>query len=108
MATLSSIASGARDRIRRDADEIRHSLKVIAAGRRGDAEPDESRRAAVLQARRGLSDADARSEAKKTGPESIWARPSISSAWRSSSAAGAPRDPCAGSHRTVRPSAPVS
>ena len=74
MATLSSIASCARENIRGDAEEIRHSLKVIAAGRRGDAEPDPSRRAAVLQARRGLSDAEARNEAKKTGPESIWGK----------------------------------
>ncbi len=74
MATFSSIASGARGRIRRDADVIRHSLKVIAAGRRGDAEPDPTRRAAVLQARCGLSDAESRSESMKTGPESIWGK----------------------------------
>ena len=68
MATLSSIASGARGRIRRDADVIRHSLKVIAAGRRGDAEPDPTRRAAVLQARCGLSDAESRSESMRDRP----------------------------------------
>jgi endonuclease G, mitochondrial len=74
MATRSSIASSARTNIRDDSAQIRHSLKVIAEGRRGAAEPDESRRAAVLQVRRGLSDVDARREALKTGPESLWGK----------------------------------
>ena len=63
-----------RKRIRETAGQIRTSLTAIAKGRPGDAEKDESRRAAVLQARLGLGDVDARQEAKKTGPESIWGK----------------------------------
>ena len=72
MKTPPSIATAARERIRAAAKEIRHSLEVIAEGRPGEAEPDESRRTAVLQARRGMSMDDARRAAAKTGPESIW------------------------------------
>src|SRR5215510_4166921 len=74
MKPTASIAFAVRERIRAAAKEIEHSLRVIAEGRPGDAEPDESRRAAVLQARRGMAFDEARREASKTGPESIWGK----------------------------------
>jgi endonuclease G, mitochondrial len=74
MSDRASIAMCARKRITESAKQITHSLKVIAEGRPGDAEPDASRRAAVLQARRAIPFDAARREALKTGPESIWGK----------------------------------
>lgn len=74
MSERASIASCARKRIMDGAKQITHSLRVIAEGRPGDAEPDPSRRTAVLQARRGMAFDVARREALKTGPESIWGK----------------------------------
>jgi S1-C subfamily serine protease len=68
------IANAARARVRADANEIKRSLRAIADGRPGDAEPDETRRAAVLAARCRMPIEAARREAPKTGPEAIWGK----------------------------------
>ena len=72
MSDFADIATCARKRIKEGGKQITHSLRVISEGRRGEAEPDASRRTAVLQARRGIGFDVARREALKTGPESIW------------------------------------
>jgi hypothetical protein len=69
MSERAYIAACARKRIMDGAKQITHSLKVSGEGRPGDAEPDPSRRAAVLQARRGMAFDVARREALKTGPQ---------------------------------------
>jgi endonuclease G, mitochondrial len=67
-----SIANAARKRIAEAAIDIKHSLREIAAGRPGNAEPDTNRRVAVLEARTGISHAEALRRAKKSGAEAIW------------------------------------
>ena len=72
MKDLSSIARAASARIRAAAPEIRHSLESIDRGRPGDAEPDELRKTAVVQARRRISSSAAQRLAKRVGPEATW------------------------------------
>lgn len=72
MKDLRSIESAARARIRAFAPEIEHSLRSIETGHPGDAEPDETRKTAVVQARRKLALPVARQLARSVGPEAVW------------------------------------
>ena len=74
MEAPSVIAAAARARVRAAATEIEHSLKSINEGRPGDAETDQSRRAAVVQARQRIPLDEARQVARKIGPEAIWGK----------------------------------
>lgn len=68
------IADAARARIRKSMGDIHRSLDAIATGRPGDAEPDESRRAAVLRRRRGVAFDDAARLAPSAGAEKVWGK----------------------------------
>lgn len=72
MNDQSRIERAARARIRASAPEIEHSLRSIEGGRPGDAEPDEVRKSAVVQARRHLSARAAAQLARRVGPEAVW------------------------------------
>lgn len=68
------IADAARARIRESMDDIHRSLAAISAGRPGDAETDATRRAAVLQRRRGVPYDDAVRLAPTAGAEKVWGK----------------------------------
>jgi len=68
------ITDAAQARIRESMADIHDSLAVIAAGRPGDAERDASRRAAVLQRRRGVAYDDAVRLAPTSGAEKVWGK----------------------------------
>lgn len=68
------IAAAARKRVREQSEQIAQSLRAIAEGRPGDAEPEGSRRAAVLGRRIGLSYEDAARAMPRTGAEKVWGK----------------------------------
>jgi endonuclease G, mitochondrial len=72
MKPPTSITTAARKRVRDAAGEIKNSLRKIAQGRPGDAEPDEARLADVVQVRRQVPPAEARVIARESGAEAIW------------------------------------
>ena len=74
MNAPTSISNAARDRVRKCADEIKHSLRAIAEGRPGDAETEETRRSDVVQVRKGVSFEEARKIARAAGPEAVWGK----------------------------------
>lgn len=65
------IANAARNRIRENAAEFKHSLKVIAEGKPQLAEPESSRRTSVIQVRKGVSASEARRIERSGGPEAV-------------------------------------
>ena len=74
MAAPTPIADAARERIHQNIERIRKSLADIAAGRPGDAEPEASRRAAVLQRRTGIAYDEALRVAPASGKEKVWGK----------------------------------
>jgi endonuclease G len=68
------IAAAARARVEERRQQIEDSLRAIAAGRPGDAEPEKTRRAAVLQRRTGMSIGEALSRAPASGAERVWGK----------------------------------
>ena len=68
------IANAARERISGSLGLIRASMSAIAAGRPGDAEPELTRRAAVLQRRLGMSYDEATRCAPASGAEKVWGK----------------------------------
>src|SRR5262245_37745030 len=72
MKPPASVATAARQRVRDAAGEIKKSLRLIAEGRPGDAEPDGERLADVVQARQQVPADEAVRIAKSAGPEAIW------------------------------------
>ena len=68
------IANAARERISGSLGLIRASMSAIAAGRPGDAEPELTRRAAVLQRRLGMSYDEATRRAPASGAEKVWGK----------------------------------
>lgn len=74
MKATTSVSNAARNRVRERADEIVHSLRTIAKGRPGDAEPDETRSRAVVQVRKGVTFEKAQQIARAGGPEAVWGK----------------------------------
>lgn len=72
MKPPTSITTAARNRVREAAGEIKNSLRKIAEGRPGDAEPDDARLADVVQVRTQAPPAEARRIAQESGAEAIW------------------------------------
>jgi endonuclease G, mitochondrial len=74
MTAPAHIANAARERVRQSLDRIRQSMRAIAEGRPGDAEPEVSRRAAVLQHRAAITYEDATRLAPASGGEKVWGK----------------------------------
>ena len=68
------IGAAARTRLQERWQQIEHSLRAIADGRPGDAEPEKKRRAAVLQRRTGMPFEEASSRALASGVERVWGK----------------------------------